>query len=157
MVVAELSGEPAVSSPRALCHYRSHQHGKLLKFFPCVSELHYCGDSVDLMYVFSQHRFCSFGNRRWVDVCFSLCPDLLNIVDMLFNLAYSVEANDAVIVAGMTRPKQFPNEHLSDLAVSMATKLQCFQSIGKYFKQSAKALEEKIAREARFYGALIRY
>lgn len=31
------------------------------------------------------------------------------------------------------------------------------QSIGKYFKQSAKALEEKIAREARFYGALIRY
>ncbi|XVE54394.1 hypothetical protein DITRI_Ditri03aG0077300 [Diplodiscus trichospermus] len=28
--------------------------------------------------------------------------------------------------------------------------------LGKYFKQSAKALEQQIAREARFYGALIR-
>ncbi|KAL8498417.1 hypothetical protein ACS0TY_021660 [Phlomoides rotata] len=77
-------------------------------------------------------------------------------LSVIIDLINTVEANDAVIVAGMTRPKQFPNEHLSDLAVSMATKLQCFQSIGKYFKQSAKALEEKIAREARFYGALIR-
>ncbi|KAL6547543.1 hypothetical protein OROHE_009248 [Orobanche hederae] len=56
----------------------------------------------------------------------------------------------------MTRPKQLPNEHLSDLAVSTATKLQSFRNLRKYFKQSAKALEEKIAREARFYGALIR-
>ena len=31
------------------------------------------------------------------------------------------------------------------------------QHLGKYFKQSAKALELQIAREARFYGALIRY
>lgn len=30
------------------------------------------------------------------------------------------------------------------------------QNLGKYFKQSAKALEKKVAREARFYGALIR-
>ncbi|CAH9083849.1 unnamed protein product [Cuscuta epithymum] len=61
----------------------------------------------------------------------------------------------------MTRPKQLPNELLSDLAVSMATKLQNFlflqfQHLGKYFKQSAKALEKQVAREARFYGALIR-
>ncbi|KAL8499155.1 hypothetical protein ACS0TY_022219 [Phlomoides rotata] len=77
-------------------------------------------------------------------------------LSVIIDLINTVEANDAVTVAGMTRPKQFPNEHLSDLAVSMATKLQCFRSIGKYFKQSAKALEEKIAREARFYGALIR-
>lgn len=35
-----------------------------------------------------------------------------------------VEANDAVAVAGMQRPKQLPNEILSDLAVSAATKLQ---------------------------------
>ncbi|CAK9182140.1 unnamed protein product [Ilex paraguariensis] len=56
----------------------------------------------------------------------------------------------------MTRPKQLPNELLSDLAVSTATKLQCFKHLGKYFKQSAKSLEQQVAREARFYGALIR-
>ncbi|KAG9152916.1 hypothetical protein Leryth_012534 [Lithospermum erythrorhizon] len=56
----------------------------------------------------------------------------------------------------MTRPKQLPNELLSDLAVSSATKLQCFRHLGKYFKQSAKALDKQVAREARFYGALIR-
>lgn len=38
-----------------------------------------------------------------------------------------MEANDAVTVASMTRPKQLPNELLSDLAVSTATKLQCFR------------------------------
>lgn len=38
-----------------------------------------------------------------------------------------VEVNDAVTVAGMTRPKQLPNELLSDLAVSTATKLQCYR------------------------------
>jgi len=31
------------------------------------------------------------------------------------------------------------------------------QNLGNYFKQSAKALEQKINREARFYGALIRF
>lgn len=31
------------------------------------------------------------------------------------------------------------------------------QHLGKYFKQSAKALEQKVNREARFYGALIRF
>lgn len=77
-------------------------------------------------------------------------------LSVIIDLINTVEANDAVTVAGMTRPKQLPNEHLSDLAVSTATKLQCFRSLGKYIKQSAKALEEKIAREARFYGALIR-
>lgn len=77
-------------------------------------------------------------------------------LSVIIDLINTVEANDAVTVAGMTRPKPLPNEHLSDLAVSMATKLQCFRNLGKYFKQSAKALEEQIAREARFYGALIR-
>ncbi|PIA44873.1 hypothetical protein AQUCO_01700447v1 [Aquilegia coerulea] len=56
----------------------------------------------------------------------------------------------------MTRPKPLPNEVLSDLSISSATKLQCFRHLGKYFKQSAKGLEQQIAREARFYGALIR-
>lgn len=76
-------------------------------------------------------------------------------LQVIIDLIHTVEANDAVTVAGMTRPKQLPNEHLSDLAVSMATKLQCFRHLGKYFKQSAKALEQQVAREARFYGALI--
>ncbi|KAH7854112.1 hypothetical protein Vadar_010234 [Vaccinium darrowii] len=75
---------------------------------------------------------------------------------VIIDLINTVEANDAVTVAGMTRPKQLPNEQLSDLAVSTATKLQCFRQLGKYFKQSAKALEQQVSREARFYGALIR-
>lgn len=31
------------------------------------------------------------------------------------------------------------------------------QHLGKFFKQSAKSLEQKVNREARFYGALIRF
>ncbi|XP_022899564.1 mediator of RNA polymerase II transcription subunit 17-like [Olea europaea var. sylvestris] len=77
-------------------------------------------------------------------------------LSVIIDLINTVEANDAVTVAGMTRPKQLPNEILSDLAVSTATKLQCFRHLGKYFKQSATALEQQVAREARFYGALIR-
>ncbi|XAR66918.1 hypothetical protein NMG60_11013297 [Bertholletia excelsa] len=77
-------------------------------------------------------------------------------LSVIIDLINTVEVNDAVTVAGMTRPKPLPNEQLSDLAVSMATKLQCFRHLGKYFKQSAKALEQQVAREARFYGALIR-
>ncbi|XP_068652746.1 mediator of RNA polymerase II transcription subunit 17 isoform X2 [Aristolochia californica] len=77
-------------------------------------------------------------------------------LSVIMDLINTVEANDAVTVAGMTRPKQLPGEMLSDLAVSAATKLQCFRHLGRYFKQSAKALEKQVAREARFYGALIR-
>ncbi|XP_042497998.1 mediator of RNA polymerase II transcription subunit 17 [Macadamia integrifolia] len=77
-------------------------------------------------------------------------------LSVIIDLINTVEANDAVTVAGMTRPKQLPNEILSDLAVSAATKLQCFRHLGRYFKQSANALEQQVAREARFYGALIR-
>ncbi|XP_039024390.1 mediator of RNA polymerase II transcription subunit 17-like [Hibiscus syriacus] len=77
-------------------------------------------------------------------------------LSVIIDLINTVEANDAVTVAGMTRPKPLPNELLSDLAVSTATKLQCYRHLGKYFKQSATALEQQIAREARFYGALIR-
>ncbi|KAG6723903.1 hypothetical protein I3842_03G230800 [Carya illinoinensis] len=51
--------------------------------------------------------------------------------------------------------KPLPNETLSGLSVSAATKLQFFCHLGKYFNQSAKALEQQVAREARFYGALI--
>ncbi|CAN0900243.1 Mediator of RNA polymerase II transcription subunit 17 [Linum grandiflorum] len=77
-------------------------------------------------------------------------------LSVIIDLIQTVEANDAVTVAGMTRPKLLPNEHLADLAVSTATKLQCYRQLGKYFKQSAKALDQQVAREARFYGALIR-
>ncbi|CAK9313976.1 unnamed protein product [Citrullus colocynthis] len=77
-------------------------------------------------------------------------------LSVIIDLINTVEANDAVTVAGMTRPKPLPNEVLSDLGVSVATKLQCFRHLGKYFRQSAKGLERQVAREARFYGALIR-
>ncbi|GAB4855032.1 hypothetical protein Ancab_023618 [Ancistrocladus abbreviatus] len=77
-------------------------------------------------------------------------------LSVIIDLINTVEANVDVTVAGMNRPKPLPNEVLSDLAVSTATKLQCFRQLGKYFKQSAKSLEQQIAREARFYGALIR-
>ncbi|PKI79556.1 mediator of RNA polymerase II transcription subunit 17 [Punica granatum] len=77
-------------------------------------------------------------------------------LSVIIDLINTVEANDAVTVASITRPKPLPHEHLSDLAVSAATKLQCFRHLGKYFKQSAKALDQQVAKEARFYGALIR-
>ncbi|TKY54896.1 Mediator of RNA polymerase II transcription subunit 17 [Spatholobus suberectus] len=77
-------------------------------------------------------------------------------LSVIIDLINTVETNDAVTVASMTRPKLLPNEALSDLAVSAATKLQCYRHVGKYFKQSAKAFEQQVAREARFYGALIR-
>ncbi|KAL0673049.1 hypothetical protein Bca4012_001030 [Brassica carinata] len=77
-------------------------------------------------------------------------------LSVIIDLINTVEANDAVTVAGMTRPKPMPNEILSDLAVSTATKLQSYRHLGKFFKQSAKSLEQKVNREARFYGALIR-
>ncbi|GKC09153.1 hypothetical protein Tco_1000763 [Tanacetum coccineum] len=70
----------------------------------------------------------------------------------LFRGDIIVEVNDIVTVAGMTGPKPLPNELLSELAVSTETKLQSFQ----YFKQYAKALEKRVIREAKFYGALIR-
>ncbi|GLT26151.1 hypothetical protein SLA2020_012360 [Shorea laevis] len=85
-------------------------------------------------------------------------------LSVIIDLIGTVEANDAVTVAGMIRPKNehpsdladYQRNNLSHLAVSAATKLQCYRHLGKYFKQSAKALEQQIAREARFYGALIR-
>ncbi|XP_010520586.1 PREDICTED: mediator of RNA polymerase II transcription subunit 17 isoform X2 [Tarenaya hassleriana] len=77
-------------------------------------------------------------------------------LSVVIDLINTVEANDVATVAGMTRPKLLPNESLSDLAVSTATKLQAYRQLGKYFKQSAQALEHQINREARFYGALIR-
>ncbi|XP_042386718.1 mediator of RNA polymerase II transcription subunit 17-like isoform X2 [Zingiber officinale] len=77
-------------------------------------------------------------------------------LSVIIDLINTVEANDAVAVAGMQRPKQLPNEILSDLAVSAATKLQRLRNLGRYFKQSSKALEQRVSREARFYGSLIR-
>lgn len=48
-------------------------------------------------------------------------------LSVIIDLINTVEANDAVTVAGMTRPKPLPNEILADLAVSTATKLQCYR------------------------------
>lgn len=77
-------------------------------------------------------------------------------LSVIMDLINTVEANDAVTVAGMQRPKQLPNEVLSDLAVSAATKLQRLRLLGRYFKQSSKALGVQVAREAIFYGSLNR-
>ncbi|KAK4791842.1 hypothetical protein SAY86_032255 [Trapa natans] len=77
-------------------------------------------------------------------------------LSVIIDLIKTVEANNAVAVVSSTRPKPSPHEQLSDLAVSAATKLQCFLQLSKYFKQSAKALEQQVSKEARFYGALIR-
>ncbi|KAG4952817.1 hypothetical protein JHK87_038411 [Glycine soja] len=92
---------------------------------------------------------------QWQDLVenLQLAHQELSVIIDLINI---VEANDAVTVASMTRPKLLPNEALSDRAVSAAIKLQCYRHVGKYFKQSAKAFEQQVAREARFYGALIR-
>ncbi|KAM1040799.1 hypothetical protein ACFX13_030783 [Malus domestica] len=64
-------------------------------------------------------------------------PGALVIIDLI----NTVETNNSVIVASMTRPKPLPNEAMSDLAVSATTKLQCFRHLGKYFKQSTIALD----------------
>ncbi|PKA64682.1 Mediator of RNA polymerase II transcription subunit 17 [Apostasia shenzhenica] len=77
-------------------------------------------------------------------------------LSIILDLINTVEANDAVTVAGMQRPKQLPHEALSDIAVSAATKLQRLRHLGRYFKQSSKALERQVSREVRFYGSLIR-
>ncbi|KAI3513789.1 hypothetical protein L1887_11950 [Cichorium endivia] len=93
-----------------------------------------------------------FSWQGMIDNLRSAHQELTVIIDLI----NTVEKNESVAVTGMTRPKQLPNELLSDLAISTATKLQCFRHLGKYFKQSAKALEKQVAKEARFYGALIR-
>lgn len=80
------------------------------------------------------------------------CQEIAVIIDLI----NTVEANDAVTVAGMQRPKPLPNEVLADLAVSAATKLQRLRHLGKYYKQSSKALGQQVAKEAIFYGSLIR-
>ncbi|KAJ3683345.1 hypothetical protein LUZ60_013572 [Juncus effusus] len=75
---------------------------------------------------------------------------------VILDLISIVEANDAVAVAGMQRPKQLPTETLADFAVSAATKLQRLRHLGRYFKQSSKTMEQQVVKEARFYGSLIR-
>lgn len=81
-------------------------------------------------------------------------------LSVIMDLIGTVEANDAVTLAGMNGVlgtiKTPDQEKLSYQSVSAATKLQCYQNLGKYFKQSAKAFEQQISKEARFYGALIR-
>lgn len=46
---------------------------------------------------------------------------------------------------------------LASLCVSSLDTCFSLQHLGKFFKQSAKSLEQKVNREARFYGALIRF
>ncbi|KAF0914479.1 hypothetical protein E2562_028961 [Oryza meyeriana var. granulata] len=77
-------------------------------------------------------------------------------LSVVIDLISTVEANDAVAVAGMLKPKSLPNETLVDTAVCAATKLQRLRHLGRYFKQSAKTMEQQFQKESRFYGSLIR-
>ncbi|XP_062191277.1 mediator of RNA polymerase II transcription subunit 17-like [Phragmites australis] len=75
---------------------------------------------------------------------------------VVIDLIGTVEANDAVAVASTTKPKSQPNETLVDMAVSAATKLQRLRHLSRYFKQSAKTMEQQFQKETRFYSSLIR-
>ncbi|CAO2174287.1 unnamed protein product [Urochloa humidicola] len=77
-------------------------------------------------------------------------------LSVVIDLIGTVEANDAVAVASTTKPKLQPNEILVDMAVSAATKLQRLRHLSRYFKQSAKTMEQQFQKETRFYNSLIR-
>uniref|UniRef100_A0A0D9Y1V0 Mediator of RNA polymerase II transcription subunit 17 n=1 Tax=Leersia perrieri TaxID=77586 RepID=A0A0D9Y1V0_9ORYZ len=70
-------------------------------------------------------------------------------LSVVIDLISTVEANDAVAVSGMSKPKSLPNEILVDTAVSAATKLQRLRHLGRYFKQSAKTMEQQFQKESR--------
>lgn len=78
--------------------------------------------------------------------------ELSYILDFLTH----VEANDAITVTNMLKPKQLLHETCSELALRASAKLCNFKKVGKYLKQTAKALEQQVDREAVFYGALMR-
>lgn len=99
MAMAEHDGELAAGTPGALCHYRSHQHCQSLSHTHLKEQI----------LVIAMKGECGLGFKLalfWYE---------------------QVETNDAVTVASMTRPKPFHDEVMSDLAVSAATKLQCFR------------------------------
>ncbi|KAM3207084.1 hypothetical protein ACQJBY_062341 [Aegilops geniculata] len=75
---------------------------------------------------------------------------------VVLDLISTVEANDMVAVATISKPRPLPDEVLVDMAVSAATKLQRLRHLGRYFKQSAKTMQQQFQKEARFYGSLIR-
>eukprot|EP00250_Pteridium_aquilinum_P004333 c14552_g1_i1 orf=388-2532(-) len=77
--------------------------------------------------------------------------ELSYILDFLTH----VEANDAITVT-MVKPTQLLHETCSELALRASAKLSNFKKVGKYLKQTAKALEQQVDREAVFYGALMR-
>ncbi|KAF8657077.1 hypothetical protein HU200_060415 [Digitaria exilis] len=77
-------------------------------------------------------------------------------LSVVIDLIGTVEANDDVAVASTTKPKSQPNEILVDMAVSAATKLQRLRHLSRYFKQSAKTMEQQFQKETRFYNSLIR-
>lgn len=77
-------------------------------------------------------------------------------LSVVLDLIATVEANDLVAVASTTKPKSQPNEILVDMAVSAATKLQRLRHLSRYFKQSAKTMEQQFQKETRFYNSLIR-
>ncbi|KAF7103793.1 hypothetical protein CFC21_104738 [Triticum aestivum] len=75
---------------------------------------------------------------------------------VVLDLISTVEANDTVAFAAISKPKPLVDEVLVDMALSAATKLQRLRHLGRYFKQSAKTMEQQFQKEAKFYGSLIR-
>ncbi|MCO5609866.1 hypothetical protein L7F22_064099 [Adiantum nelumboides] len=78
--------------------------------------------------------------------------ELSYILDFLSH----VEANDSITVTNMLKPKQLLHETCSELALRASVKLHNFKKVGRYLRQTAKALEQQVDREAVFYGALMR-
>lgn len=77
-------------------------------------------------------------------------------LSIILDFLTHVEANDAIMMASMVKPKQLLHEACSELALRASVKLNGFKKVGKYLKQTAKALEQQVEREATFYGALMR-
>lgn len=77
-------------------------------------------------------------------------------LSIILDFLTHVEANDAITVSSMVKPKPLSHEACSELALRASVKLHDFKKVGKYLKQTAKALEQQVEREAIFYGALMR-
>ncbi|KAH9310782.1 hypothetical protein KI387_025817, partial [Taxus chinensis] len=75
---------------------------------------------------------------------------------ILIDVINNVQGNYEVNITMMHRSKQPPDEELEEKALCLTTKLQSFNHVSKYLKQSARSLSQQVSREATFYGALLR-
>ncbi|BBN12956.1 mediator of RNA polymerase II transcription subunit 17 [Marchantia polymorpha subsp. ruderalis] len=77
-------------------------------------------------------------------------------LNIILDLLTHVEANEAVQVVNMMKPKMLPHETFNEICLRAAAKNNKFREVGKYLKKTAQALERQVEREAVFYGALMR-